>query len=320
MKFFAPIPNDLLFSRHDQLDPRLGEIVQLELANHQLTANDVVIAGYPDDEGIRLNGGRPGAAQGPDAIRRFLYRLTPPATGTRNPLRLFDLGNLQHASDLATRHTEAQRAARQVMTSPARWLSFGGGHDYGFPDTAAFVDAHQGKGPKPLVINLDAHLDVRSTDHGLTSGTPFYRLLNEFHGKCDLVQLGVQAHCNSQHHRQWCEDRGVRVLFWEDLMFSGEAPIVVVSRFLESELQRPRPAFLSIDIDGFSSSIAMGCSQSWATGWRPEDFLPVMNLFLARWQVRGLGIYEVSPPLDNDQRTAKWAAQLAHRFIFSTPS
>src|SRR5262249_44599972 len=36
-----------------------------------------VIVGFPQDEGVRRNQGRPGAAQAPAEIRRWLYRLTP---------------------------------------------------------------------------------------------------------------------------------------------------------------------------------------------------------------------------------------------------
>lgn len=208
--------------------------------------------------------------------------------------------------------------AQQILSSHGRILSFGGGHDYGYPDGAAFLESCRttANNRKPLVINFDAHLDVRSSEKGLSSGTPFYRLMEKYGDSFDLIELGIQSQCNSSYHIDWCRERGARLLFWEDIMFSGEPAAVVVGRFLEEELLRPRPVFLSIDIDGFSSSIAMGCSQSWATGWSAEEFFPVFHMFLSRWDVRSLGIYEVSPPLDQDNRTAKLAAQIAHRFIF----
>ncbi|MCB0386547.1 MAG: arginase family protein, partial [Bdellovibrionales bacterium] len=157
---------------------------------------------------------------------------------------------------------------------------------------------------------------------GFSSGTPFYRLMEKYGEAFDLIEIGAQFHCNSTHHIHWCQDHGVRILFWEDIMYSGESAAVVVGRFLEEELLRPRPVYLSVDIDGFSSAIAMGCSQSWATGWSSLDFFPVLHMLLSRWDVRSMGIYEVSPPLDEDNRTSKLAAQIAHRFIFHhrTPS
>src|SRR5947209_4683156 len=55
-------------------DPRLGHL--LGTATTPETAR-VVIVGFPVDDGVRRNGGRGGAAQGPAAIRQALYRLTP---------------------------------------------------------------------------------------------------------------------------------------------------------------------------------------------------------------------------------------------------
>jgi hypothetical protein len=61
-----------------------------------------------------------------------------------------------------------------------------------------------------------------------------------------------------------------------------------------------------------------GCSQSWTTGLFTKDFMTSLSWLIANFDVRGLGIYEVSPPLDQDNRTSKLAALIAHKFIFST--
>ena len=52
-------------------DPRWG---------HQLIQPkeyDWVLCGYPDDEGIKNNGGRPGSAEGPKGFRQVFYKMTP---------------------------------------------------------------------------------------------------------------------------------------------------------------------------------------------------------------------------------------------------
>src|SRR5580692_11367060 len=80
-------PDSTLFFRRDEPgDPRLGESVLF--LREDYAADDVVLLGCPQDEGVRRNGGRPGAAKAPDAIRQFLYRLVIPGA-----VRLFDLGN-----------------------------------------------------------------------------------------------------------------------------------------------------------------------------------------------------------------------------------
>lgn len=315
----------LLFQSSDSADPRLGQMV--EVIDQPLTKirdNFPYLIGYPDDEGIYLNGGRPGAKDGPDSIRRFLYRLTPPPKyNSKNHLIMADRGNLNIVSlSLEERHDCVRNFVKEILCNNGRCLSFGGGHDYGYPDAAAFIESSLKSFPsvRPLVINFDAHLDVRPLNKGLTSGTPFFRLLEKYQGQFDFVEIGPQYHCNSQTHLQWCQAQGGKVLFFEEIQNSGKPALGAVSEFLSHELTSRRPTFLSVDIDCFSSSYAMGCSQSWPTGLTPEDFFPILTFLLKKCDVRNLGIYEVNPLLDLDHRTAKLAALIAYRFIFSSAS
>jgi formiminoglutamase len=317
---FNPIKKDLLFSRHDPADPRLGDIAKvatLEDIQRLTKSNRIAIAGYPDDEGIKQNGGRVGANLGPSRVRNFLYRMTAPAFLEAIEPEVFDLGDLdsQVLSSLADRHSFARKMALKVLKTGSKLITFGGGHDYGFPDAAAFCEHSLSLGQRPLVINYDAHLDVRPTDRGITSGTPFFRLLEEF-PEIDFIELGLQSQCNSRQHLKWAEDRGALCSFEEARLAEGLSLSETLQRFLGESALRRRPAFLSIDIDGFSSAVAPGASQSWPTGFQPEDFFDSLSWCLNRLDVQSIGIYEVSPPLDIDDRTSRLAALIAHRFMF----
>ncbi len=326
---FRAVDTGLFFSRKDPSDPRLGEralsvpaespeILKNSLKEHLSTAGAeacvAVVAGYPDDEGIQINGGRMGAVLAPTEVRRALYKMTPSLHGRSMPL-LLDVGDLEIKEiALAERHRAAATAALTSLNAGALWIGIGGGHDYGYPDAAAFCEWCKARNQRPLVINFDAHLDVRPTSHGLSSGTPFYRMLEEF-PETDFAEIGIQAHCNSRSHLEWVKSKGARVLTQEEVEASGEPMVTNMIRLLDDWLLRRRPVFISIDIDGFSSAVAPGCSQSWATGFMPHEFFPCLDLLKQRLDVKALGIYEVSPPLDHDMRTAKLAAQIIHRVV-----
>ncbi|MES2965581.1 MAG: formimidoylglutamase [Bdellovibrionota bacterium] len=322
----TPTDREIFFSRQDPEDPRLGDWVRgltsistaSDLAG-AVTADSFVVCGYPDDEGIRVNGGRPGAAQAPKAIRRPLYKMTPSLVSSAGTSSFFDAGDLLPSGlDLAERHAAASAHALAVLSKDARWIALGGGHDYGFSDADAYCEWASANGHRPLVINFDAHLDVRPTSKGLSSGTPFFRMIEKHHARgLDFVEIGIQSQCNSRAHVEWLKSRGGRILFLDEWLASGENLETYMTRHLDDLLLRPRPAFISVDIDAFSSAVAPGCSQSWATGFMPREFFATFDLLLARLDVRALGVYEVSPPLDHDDRTSKLAAQIVHRFLFS---
>jgi formiminoglutamase len=81
-------------------------------------------------------------------------------------------------------------------------------------------------------------------------------------------------------------------------------------------LKNKTPCFVSFDIDAITSSEGGGCSQAWITGLKFDHYLSFFKQLSQKFDVRGLGIYEVSPTLDTDNRTSKMAALAAYYFIF----
>jgi formiminoglutamase len=302
-------PVEKFFTKNDPEDPRLGDYAKSLSENSQskdlqLDSDSIVIVGYPDDEGIANNGGRIGAKEAPQKIREFFYKMTPHLLKSHTP-KIIDAGDLKLESSLEERHQHAQSNLENILRH-ARAITLGGGHDYGYPDGAAFLEVFT---EKPLIINFDAHLDVRPHKDKITSGTPFYRLLTKY-TDFDFAEIGIQSQCNSRHHLKWAQEHNAKVLSFDEIQYSGESQSAVILRFLEPFMLKKRACFISIDIDGCSSAYAPGCSQSFATGFDPANFFTVFNVLCERLDVKLLGIYEVSPPLDPDNRTSKLAAQI----------
>lgn len=308
-----PVSQDLLFSKNDPTDPRMGDLSELASIDN-IKPDDFVILGYPDDEGIKLNNGRVGAKEAPDQIRKTFYKLTPGLLSKTETV-VKDVGNITGGT-ISGRHSLAQDTVSTLLASNARVITLGGGHDYGYPDGAAFLAGCSSMGAeRPLIINFDAHLDVRPFTSDPHSGTPFYRLLNDVM-KFDFLEIGIQSHCNSQEHLNWAREKGAKVLFWDEILFSGDDVAVSVLKFLEHHIMKRRDAFISVDIDGFSSNYAMGCSAPGPQGFDPASFFRIFRVLCDRLNVRLLGIYEVSPPLDFDNLTSKLAAQIIHHRLF----
>jgi formiminoglutamase len=316
LKGFQPADPTLFFQSNKSGDPRWGERVRPWQPDLSL-GGQCVLAGYPDDEGIQLNKGRTGARLAPDAIRSRLYKTSISQEQIQSQSQLYDFGNLDTSVSLEKRHELAADCVSSVLKEGARWIGLGGGHDYGYPDGAGFLKAQKPSTKyKPLVINFDAHLDVRPTDQGLSSGTPFYRLLTDDKlPPFDFIEIGIQRPCNSAEHVRWASDKGVQILFLEDLLLQGESILKVLASQLSELLITPRPTYISVDIDCFSTAFAMGASQSWPMGLSPMDILPLLQILKQRLDVQVLGIYEVSPPLDMDEATVKLACQIIHPFL-----
>lgn len=320
---FNPSDPALFTSRGDPEDVRLGDLIQHihqeNWAAYAPSLPAIVMAGYPDDEGVRLNGGRVGAAGGPDDIRRFLFRMTPPVSKQDKTLTLCDAGNLAIAGSLAERHEAASQCAATFLAKGCRYLGLGGGHDYGFSDARAFIDYAHAQGAQPVVVNFDAHLDVRPTDKGLTSGTPFYRMLEAYGDAVDFIEVGIQDQCNARAHYNYASGKGAGIVMLNSLRSASDLQAFWHAKMDRafSSLDAKRLAFLSVDIDCFAASVAPGCSQSWPTGLSVSEFFTLFDVCQSILDVRMLSIYEVAPALDVASVTSKLAAQIAYHWIVS---
>lgn len=306
---WIPTETSLFFSKKDSQDPRLGDCVQAQLGIPTETSADLLLWGYPDHEGIQLNGGRLGSAEAPEQIRRVFYKMTPHVLLEQRP-KILDLGNINLQLPLTERHQQGAELAKLATRSGRPWASIGGGHDYGYADGAGFLRAHQGSKKKPLIINFDAHLDVRPLDRGLSSGTPFFRLLSEFGSSFDFFEIGLQPHCNSRAHWLWAQSQGAHLISLAQVQEQG---FLSIQNLLSSF--QGHPLWISLDMDALCSSEAPGCSQSWTTGLTASNIFNFMSWTATAFDWKAFSIYEVSPPLDADHRTSKLAAQFLHHYL-----
>ncbi|MGD9640417.1 MAG: formimidoylglutamase [Synergistaceae bacterium] len=307
---------DLFYSRNDPKDRRLGELVHRGKMS-SVRDSDVVIIGVPEDRGILANKGRAGAAKGPDDVRRRLYKLTPGFNMDLDRIRVIDAGNISTKGlTLEEVHLALQEAVADVVSRGGIPLVIGGGHDLTYPGLAGLVRGAGLKKDSLGLINVDSHLDVRTDENGINSGTSFYRALTQLPNKAlsgsAFVEFGIQELYNSPYYYNWVKKQGGSVLTLKE----------VSERVMESFIQalsivskKGRTVALSLDIDAVRSTEAPGASASNPSGLKAPELDKIAYLAGRSPQIRYLDIMEVSPPLDQDHRTASLAASSIFWFL-----
>lgn len=280
----------------------------------------IALIGLPDDTGVALNNGRPGASGGPTAFRAALARLGNPfdsAGGHPLAMRFLDSGDIvcsDHPDPEARLHETHDRASEAVRTlhdAGFVTIGIGGGHDGTFAFSrglaqhlqAASADARLGG------LNLDPHLDVRETTG---SGMPFRQLIEQgFMDPARFVELGIGRFSNSREHIEYLTTHSARLVTIDRLL---AAPAEETDRAFEHAFGAGAPGFVTIDLDALDGSFAPGVSAVNPMGVTPAIAADVAERAGSHPGVRHFDIMELSP-IHDDGRTARLAALLFIHFL-----
>jgi formiminoglutamase len=298
-----PIDTALYFSRNDAADPRLGD--RVNRGNGTYAEAAVAILGCPQDEGVRRNGGRVGAARGPAEVRRALYKMTVNGLDT---LGVHDAGDVVPQATLEDTHAAQQAVVAQLLADGKRVVVLGGGNDISYPDCAA-LSQHAGD---VLAFNVDAHFDVRADDQR-NSGTPYRQLLEEgLLRPHRFFELGSQPFCNAAAHADYLKEKRVRVMPLAALRAAGAARVV---RRALREAARAKAVFWGLDLDVVNAAEAPGVSAPNPLGLSGAELCELAALAGAEPRTRIVELSEVNPTFDLDHRTSRLAAAAIWHYL-----
>jgi len=305
-------PPDLL-RRPD--DPRLGEVVEFWNGDPgAIRPGRAVIIGFEVDEGVRRNGGRPGASEAPREIRRFLYRLTP-WDGVRDVdlanWPALDLGNIRVELTLERSQELLGKVVGEILQRKAIPVVLGGGHEAAYGHFLGYVEARLRVG----IINIDAHLDVRPEINGLGhSGSPFRQALehpSEVLGS-RYVCLGAQPQSVSQMHWLYARRHGCRVHWCPKIWWT-------LTRCFRREIRRLEQdhchVYVTLDADAVRTMDVPGVSAPNPAGLIGDDVITCARLAGRSPAVTSLDLVEINPRLDRDGQSARWAALVIWHFL-----
>jgi formiminoglutamase len=314
----VPISGSVLF-RGRAGDPRLGEWVKPLNAETDLSkgkVHKIALLGCADDQGVTLNRGRAGAKEGPDSIRKHLYKMTPPMDLLwEKTIALYDFGNLIAADEIIETHRRAETLIKELVEADFTVVALGGGHDFAAPNFFGMAAGFSGKKkPRLGLINVDPHFDVRELENGKpNSGTPFRQILEskKLEGK-DFVQFGIQANRNSRPYFNYCREKKVSVLSWETLK-SNPAPLSRQYAEALAELAKHcSPIGATFDMDACAEG--EGVSSPPVVGFSSWDMVQMAEAAGRCPKVGLFEIAEVAPPLDPNERSSRTAAEMIYSF------
>jgi formiminoglutamase len=295
----------------------------------------VILLGVPDERGVVVNGGHPGASQGPLQFRKNFYSLANSWHESLNQC-IIDAGDIVLQPSISDTHENISSVVRFfIQHGAALVIVVGGGHDFSYGSYLGHAQSVSGVIP---IINFDAHLDLRPPNlsqdlscENINSGTPFYRIIENISGSIAngkaLLEIGIQRTRNTKSLYEYATNKNVKVSEFDALTCSHR---LFPSRESLNILEFTKDFFdscsvfgwnkyqnqihCSVDLDVFCQSIAPGTSASSPFGCTLKDIGPLLSFLSKNRLSKVLDIAELCPVRDVNGITAKLAASIADRF------
>ncbi|TCO77426.1 formimidoylglutamase [Marinisporobacter balticus] len=271
--------------------------------------------GFCCDEGVKLNKGRVGAAEGPYSIRKKLASL--PCSFTKD-VKLFDAGDIFCENcTLEESQSVLSKAVEKILSLNLFPIVLGGGHEVAFGNyngVLNYLEKNRNK-PKIGIVNFDAHFDIRPYPDGACSGTMFRQIADQCKEKeldYSYFCLGVQKRGNTIDLFKTADSLGVQYILEDDVL---DYPLHTILKKLDGFIKDQEHIYVTICTDVFSSAYAPGVSAAQPTGLNPERVLKILEYILKSNKVVSFDIAEVSPRFDQDEKTANLASTLIFSVI-----
>jgi len=266
------------------------------------------IYGLPFDA---TNISRTGANYGPRGIREVSCQfLTYNATldfDLLEALNPVDSGDCEVALANPQRTFErAQADLGEILAAGALPVMFGGDHSVTIPAVRA-VRAHV---EDPGLVLIDMHLDTAVDVGGeeLNHCCPIARAVDAGFDPEKMVLVGISGWMNPRAEINYCRERGITVIWLEEIWEHGTA--WAVDRAREISRAAADGVYLSFDVDALDAAHAVGTCCPTTGGLSSREAIELVR-GVSRGGLIGVDVVEASPSLDATPATALIAGRIA---------
>lgn len=283
-----------------------AETLRFLSANRSISDANWVLVGYPLEETVTF---RPGTSKGPATLRAASHGLetfSPRLSRDLTDLLIADSGDLalSHGSGVNKNSLEyilgtIRSKSEEIVRAGKKTLALGGEHLITLPQ----VEAMLWKYPELLVLQLDAHADLRNDYEGNRhSHATVMRRLLDLSKNLTLIQCGIRS--------------GTR----EEINFSSLSSQVHSTNkenlFDTLDSFSGRPMYLSLDLDILDPSVLPGTGTPEPGGWTFLELESIIHRLEGR-NVVGGDVVELSPGLDPSGISSVTAACVVREILLA---
>lgn len=292
--FFKPIDIDKDGFRENQLI-HFTQIYTHENNFPDIEKVDIAIVGVCEDRRAYNN---IGCATAPNEVRNYLYSLYP---GSYTP-NIVDLGNIEAGHDVEDTYYALKSTVDYLIRNNVVPVIIGGSQDLTY---AQFLGYEK----------LEQTINVVSVDYAFDLGNHEEETTNlGYLGKIILHQPNFLFNYSNIGYQTYLID-GTSLAMMNKLYFDTYRLGQVRDAIEEAEPIIRHADMLSFDISAIKHSDAPAHSTAQANGFYSEEACQMMRYAGMNDKLTSIGLYEINPEYDTQNKTVSLAAQMIWCFI-----
>ena len=199
----------------------------------------------------------------------------------------------------------AQTDIGAILDADALPVTFGGDHSITIPAVRAVAERRS----SPGLVLIDTHLDTAPDVGGelLNHCCPITRAVDAGFDPHKIALVGISGWMNPRTELAYCRERGITVLWLDDLWEKGSARIVEEALAVAGAGDG---LYLSFDVDSLDAAHAPGTCCPTPGGLTTREGIELVR-GIARHGLVGLDVVETAPSLDATPASALIAGRIA---------
>ncbi|RMG80537.1 MAG: arginase [Bacteroidetes bacterium] len=257
--------------------------------------SEIVIVGVAEDR----NSDNLGCAEAPDAVRKYLYRLSAPVKN----LKIVDIGNIIAGETPQDTYVAVEQVLEELLKKDKTVLLLGGSNDLMFPAYKAYQNLER----TINMTSVDNQFDIGQPEEELHNKSYFtHIILNQPNFLFNYSVLAYQTHFVKQE-----EIKLMNQLFFDTLRLG-----TIYQNILQAEPYIRNSDIVGVDISSVRLSDAPGNKNATPNGLYGEQLCQIARFAGISDKVSLFGLFEINPQLDNShEQTAHLGAQTFWYFI-----
>ena len=296
--YFQPVDNELLPKSETDFHTTIGSVASVYSVGSPFPDLDNValaLVGVCDDSGSPANHG---AADAPDEIRRYLYRLALPSEN----FALADLGNIVHGKSEEDTLFAVTEAVYKLLERNITVVILGGSQHLSY----ANYKAYEVLGRVVNVSSIDSRFDIGDDRQPLNSTNWVSHMICQNPSYLfNFANLGYQTYFN-----------GSELIRLMDELHFDVYRLGVIQHDMERAETLVRAAdMVSVDINSVRLSDAPGQAEGSPHGFYGEELCRLVRFAGMSDKLSSIGFYDYNPLYDRRGQTAHLLAHAIWHFI-----